>query len=49
MGTNYETPLAGDYLELRAELSHALFALIQLATEARSPAVCTRCKPCRVG
>ena len=38
MGTNYETPLAGDYLELRAELSHALFALIQLATEARSPA-----------
>ncbi len=37
MGTHYEKPLAGDYLELRGELSAALFGLITLATEAHSP------------
>ncbi len=37
MGTNFETPLASDYLELRAELSSAFFALLALAIEAHSP------------
>ena len=33
MGTNYETPIANDFLELRAELGTALFALTSLASE----------------
>jgi small GTP-binding protein len=36
MGTNFETPLASDYLELRADLSTALFALTKLASDAHS-------------
>jgi GTPase SAR1 family protein len=36
MGTNFETPLASDYLELRADLSTALFALTTLASDAHS-------------
>ena len=37
MGTTYETPLASDYLELRASLSAALSGLITLASQAHSP------------
>ncbi len=36
MGTNYETPIANDYLELRAELGTALFALTSLASESNA-------------
>ena len=36
MGTNYETPIANDYLEIRAELGTALFALTSLASESNA-------------
>ena len=36
MGTTYKIPIASDYLELRAELGTALFALTTLATENRA-------------
>ena len=36
MGTTYKTPIASDYLELRAELGTALFTLITLANESHS-------------
>ena len=36
MGLDYKTPIANDYLELRAELGTALFALISLANETRA-------------
>ena len=36
MGTTYKTPIAGDYLELRAELGTALFALSTLANESHA-------------
>ena len=37
MGIDYQTPIGNDYLELRAELGTALFALIRLATESHAP------------
>ena len=36
MGIKYETPIANDYLELRAELGTALFALTSLASESNA-------------
>ena len=36
MGTTYETPIANDYLELRAELGTALFALTTLASDSHA-------------
>ncbi len=36
MGIDYKTPIANDYLELRAELGTALFALITLANDTHS-------------
>jgi small GTP-binding protein len=38
MGTPSETPLANEYLELRAELSQALFGLAAAAAQAHAPA-----------
>ncbi len=36
MGTTYKTPIANDYLELRAELGTALFTLTTLANESHA-------------
>ena len=36
MGTTYESPIANDYLELRAELGTALFALSTLANDSHA-------------
>ena len=36
MGTTYKTPIASDYLELRAELGTALYTLITLANESHA-------------
>ena len=36
MGSTYKTPIASDYLELRAELGTALFTLITLANESHA-------------
>ena len=36
MGTTYESPLASEYLELRAELGTALFALLTLAGDSHA-------------
>ena len=36
MGTTYESPIANDYLELRAELGTALFALTTLANDSHA-------------
>ena len=38
MATTYTTPIANDYLELRAELGTALFSLTELALESNAPA-----------
>ncbi len=37
MATTYQTPIANDYLDLRAELGTALFSLTELAVEANAP------------
>ncbi len=36
MGTTYKTPIANDYLELRAELGTALFTLLTLANDSHA-------------
>ena len=36
MGTTYKSPIANDYLELRAELGTALFALVTLASDSHA-------------
>ena len=38
MGIDYQTPIGNDYLQLRAELGTAMFALISLATESHASA-----------
>ena len=38
MATTYQTPIANDYLEIRAELGTALFSLTELALESNAPA-----------
>ncbi len=38
MAATYTTPIANDYLELRAELGTALFSLTELALESNAPA-----------
>ncbi len=50
MGTTYNAPIANDYLELRAELGTALFALTTLASDSHaSPELLQTCKACRPG